>query len=150
VSDQFFCTWTNPLRIHPTAIIGEPPEMRDYRLYEEHKGVMVALSARIGAYCTIDGGYERQTLVYDDVWLMKHVHVGHDAVIGQSVEVAPHTSIGGYVVLSRGVKVGQGAVFKPYVTVGKNAQIGAGAVVTKNVPPGEVWVGNPARFLRMR
>lgn len=26
--------------------------------------------------------------------------------------------------------------------------IGAGSVVTKDVPAGELWVGNPARFVR--
>jgi acetyltransferase-like isoleucine patch superfamily enzyme len=26
--------------------------------------------------------------------------------------------------------------------------IGAGSVVTKDVPAGELWVGNPAMFLR--
>ena len=34
------------------------------------------------------------------------------------------------------------------VTIGEGALIGAGSVVTKNVPAGEVWVGNPAKFLR--
>ena len=26
--------------------------------------------------------------------------------------------------------------------------IGAGSVVTKDVPAGELWVGNPAKFLK--
>jgi acetyltransferase-like isoleucine patch superfamily enzyme len=26
--------------------------------------------------------------------------------------------------------------------------IGAGSVVTKNIPDGELWVGNPAKFVR--
>ena len=26
--------------------------------------------------------------------------------------------------------------------------IGAGSVVTKDVPDGELWVGNPARYVR--
>jgi serine acetyltransferase len=50
-------------------------------------------------------------------------------------------------VIGHGVKIGQGAVFKPRVHVGDRAVIGAGAVVTKNVPAGETWVGNPARRL---
>ena len=36
----------------------------------------------------------------------------------------------------------------PGITIGENAMIGAGSVVTKNVPAGEIWVGNPARFLK--
>ena len=29
-----------------------------------------------------------------------------------------------------------------------DAVVGAGSVVTKSVPAGEIWAGNPARFLR--
>jgi len=34
------------------------------------------------------------------------------------------------------------------VTVGARSVIGAGAIVTKSVPPGEIWGGNPAKLIR--
>jgi len=34
------------------------------------------------------------------------------------------------------------------VTIGKKAVVGAGSVVTKDIPPFQVWAGNPARFLK--
>lgn len=46
------------------------------------------------------------------------------------------------------VAIGSNATIMGGVSIGDNAVIGAGAVVTKDVPPGEVWVGNPAKFLR--
>ena len=43
----------------------------------------------------------------------------------------------------------QGLVFElPGITIGENALVGAGAVVTKDVPPGAVVVGNPARVVK--
>ena len=46
------------------------------------------------------------------------------------------------------VAIGSNATILGGLTIGDGALIGAGSVVTKDVPPGEVWVGNPARFLR--
>ena len=34
------------------------------------------------------------------------------------------------------------------VEIGEGAMVGAGSVVTKPVPAGELWAGNPARFIR--
>ena len=48
----------------------------------------------------------------------------------------------------KGATIGAGAVILPGLTIGEGAMIGAGSVVTKDVPAGELWVGNPARFAR--
>lgn len=36
------------------------------------------------------------------------------------------------------------------ITIGKGAIVGAGSVVTKDIPPYQVWAGNPARFIKER
>jgi UDP-2-acetamido-3-amino-2,3-dideoxy-glucuronate N-acetyltransferase len=48
----------------------------------------------------------------------------------------------------RGASIGSGAVILAGVTIGAQALIGAGAVVTRDVAPGEVVAGVPARRLR--
>lgn len=48
------------------------------------------------------------------------------------------------------VWIGANCVILPGVTIGRGAVIGAGSVVTKNVPPYSIYVGNPAKLMRMR
>lgn len=49
------------------------------------------------------------------------------------------------VLVKYGASIGSGATIIPGVSIGSYAMIGAGAVVTKDVPTGEIWAGNPAR-----
>lgn len=51
-------------------------------------------------------------------------------------------------VLKQGASIGANATIVPGVEIGRNALVGAGSVVTQDVPDNEVWVGNPAKFLR--
>ena len=51
-------------------------------------------------------------------------------------------------VVRRGASIGAGTVVLCGIEIGENSMIGAGSVVTKNVPAGELWVGNPAKFVR--
>lgn len=156
--------------IHPLAVVGQPPQHRAYRAPDrfggeadpftkrvavatsEHTRVevypLIAKSALLEAFSSVDSGVERATRIGERVWLMKTAHVGHDAVIGDDCELCPGVVICGHAELGNGVRVGVNASVLPFVKVGAGARIGAGAVVTKNVPAGEVWAGNPARRLK--
>lgn len=50
--------------------------------------------------------------------------------------------------IGNGVFIGTNAMILKGVTIGDRAIIAAGSVVTKDVPPDEIWGGNPARRLR--
>lgn len=48
------------------------------------------------------------------------------------------------------VWIGNNSLIKQGVTIGHGAIIGMGSVVTKDVPPYEIWAGNPAKLIRKR
>ena len=50
--------------------------------------------------------------------------------------------------IRKGASIGAGSTILPGLTIGENSIVGAGSVVTKNIPSGEVWLGNPAKFVR--
>ena len=50
--------------------------------------------------------------------------------------------------ICEGVSIGAGSIVLPGITIGRKAVIGAGSVVTKDVPEGEIWMGNPAIVVR--
>jgi acetyltransferase-like isoleucine patch superfamily enzyme len=51
-------------------------------------------------------------------------------------------------VIRRAAKIGANATILPGVIVGEHALVGAGAVVVRDVAPGTVVAGNPARVIR--
>lgn len=71
-----------------------------------------------------------------------------------SLDFATRMAVGCVGVMSKPVVIKQGAFIGAHsiilkgVTVGQYSIIGAGSVVTKDVPDGEIWAGNPARFIR--
>ena len=50
--------------------------------------------------------------------------------------------------VKKGGRIGGHAVILPGIVVGEDAVVAAGAVVTKDVPPGKIVVGSPAKILR--
>lgn len=50
--------------------------------------------------------------------------------------------------ICRGASIGANSTILPGVTIGDYAMIGAGSVVINDIPSGELWLGNPAKFIR--
>jgi maltose O-acetyltransferase len=77
-----------------------------------------------------------------NVQLLTPTHPTEPAPRRAKIEAAKPITIGDNVWL------GGGVIVCPGVSIGENTVVGAGAVVTRDLPPGVVAVGNPARILR--
>lgn len=76
--------------------------------------------------------------------------VDHECEISDGVHIMPGAHLAGCVRVGRCATIGTGAVVLPWLKIGEGSMVGAGAVVVKDVRPGEVVVGNPARVLRRK
>ena len=52
------------------------------------------------------------------------------------------------IIIEDNVFIGAYSFILKGVAIGQNSVIGAGSVVTRSVPEGEIWAGNPAKFIR--
>ncbi|MEV8096557.1 NeuD/PglB/VioB family sugar acetyltransferase [Kitasatospora sp. NPDC085879] len=116
--------------VHPRALIAPETELAPGCLVMG--GAYVSSSVRLGAHSQVH----------------YNATVGHDAVLGERVTVYPGGNVSGAVRLAEGATVGSNAVVLQGRTVGAGAFVGAAAVVTRDVAPGTVVVGSPARLLR--
>lgn len=81
--------------------------------------------------CAISSGviiltHFRDTSRRTKVFLKGDVYIGKEAFLGQNT------------IVTKPVRIGEGAI------------VGAGSIVTKDIPPYEVWAGNPAHFIKKR
>ena len=81
------------------------------------------------------------------------VVINSDAVIGRNVLIRAHVTIGkkqadeGAPRIGDGVEIGDGAKILGDISIGEGAVIGANAVVVKDVPPGSIAIGVPAKII---
>ncbi len=122
----------------PNAKIGENCNICSHCFIENE--------AVIGNNVTIKCGVQ----VWDGITIEDNVQIG--ANVSFTNDKYPRAKNPNWVLekttIKRGASIGAGSTIGCGITIGENAMIGMGSVVTKDVPAGEVWVGNPARFYR--
>lgn len=111
--------------------------------------VKLGNGAGIGANCSIPSGVTigDHGMIGIDVLMFTNEHRYEDLTTPMGLqgrtEIEP-------IVIGNDVWIGSRSLIMKGVHIGDGAIIAAGSVVTKDVPPYEIWGGNPARFLKSR
>ena len=79
--------------------------------------------------------------------ILQNVGLSHDDVIDDYSCLTVGVSLSGSVRLGRNCFLGTNSTIIG-ATIGEGSMVGAGTLIRHDVPPGEVWVGNPGRFLK--
>jgi sugar O-acyltransferase (sialic acid O-acetyltransferase NeuD family) len=116
--------------VHPTASLGSSTEI----------GCGTVVLASVVTTAAVSIG--------EHVVVMPATVMTHDNVVGDYTTFGAGVRLAGRVRVGEGAYVGSAALVRQDLEVGEWSLIGMGAVVTESVPPGEVWVGVPARRLR--
>jgi len=151
-------------RIAPDVKLGQRVKIFAFaNLY----GCEIGDDVKIGAFVEIQKGarigerskISSHTFICEGVTLEAEVFIGHGVMFTNDRFPRATTKEGALqseadwtcvpTMVKRGASIGSGATILCGVTIGEGAIVGAGSVVTKNVDPGTVVEGNPARMLRM-
>ena len=150
------CRLLNDVRFGDDVVVGPFTNLYGCEIGDETRigpFVEIQRGARIGARCKV----QSHTFVCEGVTLEDEVFVGHGVMFVNDKFPRATTADGALqsaddwelleTVVERGASLGSGAVLLGGVRVGAGATVGAGAVVTKDVEPGAVVAGSPARPL---
>lgn len=124
--------------ILPGAVIGENCNICSQCFIEN--------DVRVGNNVTVKNG----VYLWDGITIEDNVQIGPNVTFtNDKYPRAKQAFVLQRTTICKGASIGAASVILGGVTIGENALIGAGSVVTKDVPANQLWVGNPARFVRV-
>ncbi len=104
----------------------------------------------VGGNTCIDRGALSDTIIGSHTKINNLCHIAHNNVIGENVEITGCVNISGGNVIDDNVWLAPNSSLVGYIHIGEGAVLGMGAVAVKDIPAHEVWVGNPAKFLKKK
>jgi len=111
------------------------------------RGTAIENRVRIGKRCKIESGVFVAALstIGDGCFIAPEVVITNDRFLGRRTDRANHYA---GATIQNGGRVGANATLLPGLTIEADGVSGAGSLLTHDIPPRQVVVGSPARFLR--
>lgn len=81
--------------------------------------------------------------------VMAKVAVGHNSIIGECSFLGAGSTLGSNVKMGASSSVGIGATILEGRSLGDCSILGAGSMLLKDIPSNQIFVGNPAKFLKL-
>lgn len=113
-------------------------------------GVIIGNNVEIGANCQIARGALSNTIICDGCKLNGMCFIAHNCVLEKNVWITGSTMLSGSTHVGANATIFSNVVVREQTYIGEGATIGMGSVVTKDIPAGETWLGNPARKLEKK
>jgi UDP-3-O-[3-hydroxymyristoyl] glucosamine N-acyltransferase len=102
----------------------------------------------VGANSCIDRGVFDDTVIGEGTKIDNLCHIGHNCEVGRGVLIAAFGGISGSCKIGDGVTLAGRVGVGDHRTIGEGATLAGAAAVMQDVPPGEVWMGYPAKPMR--
>ena len=123
-----------------------------------YKTATIGTNCSVGMFSEIGDNVKigQNTRIGFSVFIPEGVIIGDDCFIGPKVcfsnDMFPPSpkEKWKYTIVKDGAVLGANVSVLPGVTIGAGALVGMGSVVVCDIPDNEVWVGNPAKFLRKK
>ena len=112
--------------------------------------LIIGDDVEVGANTCIDRGALSDTVIGDHTKINNLCHIAHNNKIGRNVVIAGCVNVSGSCVIEDNVWISPNVSLRGFNHLGAGCTVGTGAVVTKDIPAGETWVGNPARKLEKK
>lgn len=104
----------------------------------------------IGANCSIARGSLSDTFIGQGTKINALCFIAHNCKLEENVLITGSTMLNGSVSIGRNSTIYSQVIIREQTKIGDNVIIGMGSVVLGDIPSNEVWVGNPAKFLKKR
>jgi UDP-3-O-[3-hydroxymyristoyl] glucosamine N-acyltransferase len=111
-------------------------------------GVIINDDIVIGTNSVISRGVLGDTVIEQGVKIAQLVFIGANNKIGKNCSIRPNVMTSGSVEIGDNTIIAPSTTIREHCRIGNNCMIGMGSVVTKSVPDGEIWFGNPARKIK--
>jgi UDP-3-O-[3-hydroxymyristoyl] glucosamine N-acyltransferase len=108
-------------------------------------GVDIGNNVEIGANSQIARGVLSNTIIKNGVKMNGLCFIAHNCILEENVWITGNTMLAGSVRVKENTTIFSSVVIREQRTIGRGVTIGMGSVITKDVPDGETWFGNPAK-----